>query len=123
MLALPLIVFLLSTFIAPIALLLARSVQNREVPDSMPAFARALDSWDGRGVPDERRKNGGQIQRRRHRAADLAERLELTHPALELLEQARIFDGDDGLIRKRFNQGDLALAGGQLSAGGVPPPT
>ncbi|MFB9125141.1 ABC transporter permease [Paraburkholderia dipogonis] len=54
LLALPLIVFLLSTFIAPIALLLARSVQNHEVPDSMPALTRALDSWDGRGVPDER---------------------------------------------------------------------
>src|SRR5579862_9166325 len=53
LLALPLIVFLLSTFIAPIALLLARSVQNREVPDSMPALSRALDAWDGRGVPDE----------------------------------------------------------------------
>ncbi|WP_087668659.1 ABC transporter permease [Caballeronia humi] len=54
LLALPLIVFLLSTFIAPIALLLARSVQNREVPESMPALTRALDAWDGRGVPDER---------------------------------------------------------------------
>jgi putative spermidine/putrescine transport system permease protein len=54
LLALPLIVFLLSTFIAPIALLLARSVQNHEVPDSMPALTRALDEWDGRGVPDER---------------------------------------------------------------------
>ena len=53
LLALPLIVFLVSTFIAPIALLLARSVQNREVPDSMPALTRALDAWDGRGVPDE----------------------------------------------------------------------
>jgi putative spermidine/putrescine transport system permease protein len=53
LLALPLIVFLLSTFIAPIALLLARSVENREVPDSMPALSRALDAWDGRGVPDE----------------------------------------------------------------------
>ncbi|MDR5740494.1 MULTISPECIES: ABC transporter permease [unclassified Caballeronia] len=54
LLALPLIVFLLSTFIAPIALLLARSVQNHEVPDSMPALARALDAWDGQGIPDER---------------------------------------------------------------------
>ncbi|CAD6550586.1 ABC transporter permease [Paraburkholderia sabiae] len=53
LLALPLIVFLLSTFIAPIALLLARSVQNHEVPDSMPALTRALDAWDGRGIPDE----------------------------------------------------------------------
>src|SRR5690349_7065221 len=53
LLALPLIVFLLSTFIAPIAMLLARSVENKEVPDSMPALTRALDAWDGRGVPDE----------------------------------------------------------------------
>ncbi|WP_144140390.1 ABC transporter permease [Paraburkholderia sp. BCC1884] len=53
LLALPLLVFLLSTFIAPIALLLARSVENHEVPDSMPALTRALDAWDGRGVPDE----------------------------------------------------------------------
>ncbi|WP_250455919.1 ABC transporter permease [Caballeronia sp. ATUFL_M2_KS44] len=54
LLALPLIVFLLSTFIAPIALLLARSVQNHEVPDGMPALARALDAWDGQGVPGEK---------------------------------------------------------------------
>ncbi|WP_345817615.1 ABC transporter permease (plasmid) [Paraburkholderia sp. PREW-6R] len=54
LLALPLIVFLVSTFIAPIAMLLARSVQNREVADSMPAFAQALNAWDGQGVPGER---------------------------------------------------------------------
>ncbi|WP_027214786.1 ABC transporter permease [Burkholderia sp. WSM2232] len=53
-LALPLILFLLSTFVAPIAMLLARSVQNHEVPDSMPALTQALNAWDGRGVPDER---------------------------------------------------------------------
>ena len=53
MLALPLIVFLLSTFIAPNALLLARSVENKEVPGSMPTLTRALNAWDGRGVPDE----------------------------------------------------------------------
>lgn len=53
LLALPLILFLLSTFIAPIALLLARSVQNHEVPDNMPALTRALDAWNGHGVPDE----------------------------------------------------------------------
>lgn len=53
LLALPLIVFLVSTFIAPIALLLARSVQNHEMSNGMPALTRALDAWDGRGVPDE----------------------------------------------------------------------
>jgi putative spermidine/putrescine transport system permease protein len=53
LLAVPLIVFLLTTFLAPIALLLARSVQNHEVSDSMPQLARALNAWDGNGVPDE----------------------------------------------------------------------
>jgi len=53
LLALPLIVFLVSTFIAPIALLLARSVQNHEMSNGMPTLTRALDAWDGRGVPDE----------------------------------------------------------------------
>jgi putative spermidine/putrescine transport system permease protein len=53
LLALPLIVFLLSTFIAPIAMLLARSVQNHEVSDGMPRLARALSAWDGDGVPGE----------------------------------------------------------------------
>lgn len=52
-LALPLIVFLLSTFIAPIALLLARSVQNHEISDGMPQLAQALVAWDGSGVPGE----------------------------------------------------------------------
>jgi putative spermidine/putrescine transport system permease protein len=53
LLALPLIVFLVSTFIAPIAMLLARSVQNREVADSMPALTQALNAWDGQGIPGE----------------------------------------------------------------------
>ncbi|MEX3763499.1 ABC transporter permease [Paraburkholderia phenoliruptrix] len=53
LLALPLIVFLLSTFIAPIAMLLARSVQNHEVADSMPALTQALNAWDGRDIPGE----------------------------------------------------------------------
>ncbi|MCI3207801.1 MULTISPECIES: ABC transporter permease [Pandoraea] len=53
LLALPLIVFLLSTFIAPIAMLLARSVQNHEVTEGMPQLARALNAWDGHDVPGE----------------------------------------------------------------------
>ncbi len=53
LLALPLLVFLLATFIAPIAILLARSVRNPEVPGAMPELARVLRQWDSRGVPDE----------------------------------------------------------------------
>ncbi|MDQ7981255.1 ABC transporter permease [Paraburkholderia sp. SARCC-3016] len=53
LLALPLLVFLLATFVAPIASLLARSVQNPEVRDSMPQLTAALHAWDGNGVPGE----------------------------------------------------------------------
>ncbi|WP_114812444.1 ABC transporter permease [Paraburkholderia kururiensis] len=53
LLALPLIVFLLSTFIAPILLLLSRSVQNHELAEGMPGLTHALNAWDGNGVPDE----------------------------------------------------------------------
>jgi putative spermidine/putrescine transport system permease protein len=53
-LALPLLLFLLATFIAPIAILLSRSVDNREMPYSMPALSRALDAWNGADLPDER---------------------------------------------------------------------
>jgi putative spermidine/putrescine transport system permease protein len=52
-LALPLLVFLLATFVAPIAILLARSVQNPEVRSAMPALTRALAAWNGAEVPDE----------------------------------------------------------------------
>jgi putative spermidine/putrescine transport system permease protein len=54
LLALPLLLFLLATFIAPIAILLSRSVANRELPGSMPALSRALDAWNGEDLPDER---------------------------------------------------------------------
>ncbi|MBR8190403.1 ABC transporter permease [Burkholderia vietnamiensis] len=53
LLTLPLLVFLLATFIAPIASLLARSVRNPELSDAMPAFAQTLRQWDGGGLPGE----------------------------------------------------------------------
>jgi putative spermidine/putrescine transport system permease protein len=54
LLALPLLLFLLATFIAPIAILLSRSVENREVPGNLPALSHALNAWNGEGLPDER---------------------------------------------------------------------
>lgn len=52
-LILPLLVFLLLTFIVPIAALLWRSVENPEVVSSLPQTVEAISSWDGRGLPDE----------------------------------------------------------------------
>ncbi|KXU85480.1 ABC transporter permease [Paraburkholderia monticola] len=53
LLAVPLLVFLLATFVGPIASLLSRSVQNPEVRHGMPQLTAALASWNGAGVPDE----------------------------------------------------------------------
>lgn len=52
-LAVPLLAFLLITFIAPIAMLLMRGVQNPELSRAMPALGASIGAWDGTGVPDE----------------------------------------------------------------------
>ena len=52
-LILPLLVFLLLTFVVPIAALLWRSVDNPEVVETLPQTASAIADWDGRGLPDE----------------------------------------------------------------------
>ena len=49
----PLLLFVLITFIAPIADMLFRSVENQIVSNTMPRTARLLADWDGQGVPDE----------------------------------------------------------------------
>ncbi len=53
LLALPLLVFLLVTFVAPIASLLGRSVRNPEVRVGMPQLSAVLAEWNGAGVPGE----------------------------------------------------------------------
>ncbi len=52
-LILPLLVFLLLTFVLPIASLLWRSVDNPEVVSSLPRTVQAIADWDGRGLPDD----------------------------------------------------------------------
>jgi putative spermidine/putrescine transport system permease protein len=49
----PLFVFLLVVFIAPIAILLTRSVDNREVPAVLGKTAAAIAGWDGKELPPE----------------------------------------------------------------------
>lgn len=49
----PLFVFLLVGFVGPIAALLARGVQDTEVPRVLPRVTAALAEWDGRGLPDD----------------------------------------------------------------------
>lgn len=49
----PLLAFLGLFFLAPIGMMLTRSVGNPEIADAMPYSAAALGDWDGQGVPDE----------------------------------------------------------------------
>jgi putative spermidine/putrescine transport system permease protein len=50
-LTLPLLVFLLLTFLTPIAALLQRAVENPEVAASLPRTVQALDDWDRETIP------------------------------------------------------------------------
>ncbi len=52
-LVLPLLLFLLFTFLGPIAGMLWRSVEDWEVPQVLPHTVAALADWDGRDLPDE----------------------------------------------------------------------
>ena len=52
-LILPLVLFLVFTFLVPIVALLNRSVDNPDVIGSMPRTVTAIEAWDGRGLPAE----------------------------------------------------------------------
>jgi putative spermidine/putrescine transport system permease protein len=53
-LVLPLLVFLLFTFAGPIAGMLWRAVDDREVRQVLPQTVAALANWDGKDLPDEK---------------------------------------------------------------------
>jgi putative spermidine/putrescine transport system permease protein len=52
-LVMPLLVFLVLTFVVPIALLLWRSVDNPEVVRALPGTVTAIAQWDGKSLPPE----------------------------------------------------------------------
>ena len=80
-LILPLLVFLLLTFVLPIASLLWRSVDNPEVVGSLPRTVEAIAAWDARGLPDEpvyRALSEDLIEARRNQSlGDLSKRLNM----------------------------------------------
>ena len=49
----PLVLFLLLTFVWPIAALLKRSVDNPEIITAFPATSQLLRHWDGKVLPDD----------------------------------------------------------------------
>lgn len=50
-LTLPLLVFLLATFLIPIAALLKRAIENPEVANALPRTVVSLDGWDRKDTP------------------------------------------------------------------------
>jgi putative spermidine/putrescine transport system permease protein len=52
-LVMPFFLFLLTTFITPILLLLYRAVENPELIEVMPRTVEAIQHWDGTNIPDE----------------------------------------------------------------------
>ncbi len=52
-LVMPLFLFLLTTFITPILLLLYRAVENPELLEVLPRTVEAIQHWDGADIPEE----------------------------------------------------------------------
>ncbi|MCY3809258.1 MAG: ABC transporter permease [Gemmatimonadetes bacterium] len=52
-LALPLLLFIVVTFVAPLAAMLVRSIHDPAVVDALPETISALEGWDGQGLPPE----------------------------------------------------------------------
>ena len=52
-LTLPLLVFLMLTFLVPIAALLKRAIENPEVANTLPRTASALERWNRRDAPPD----------------------------------------------------------------------
>ncbi len=49
----PLLLLMLVFYFVPIGIMLYKSVDNSQMREILPRTARAIVSWDGRGVPDE----------------------------------------------------------------------
>jgi putative spermidine/putrescine transport system permease protein len=49
----PLFLFIVLTFVTPIAMMLTRSIQSTEILETLPNTLGALKGWDGQSVPDE----------------------------------------------------------------------
>ena len=53
MLVVPLLIFILATFIFPIGDMLYRSVENKRLMNMFPETTLLLEQWDEQGIPDE----------------------------------------------------------------------
>jgi putative spermidine/putrescine transport system permease protein len=53
LLVVPLLLFVIVSFIIPIGMLVFQSVDNREILDGLPRTVAAIAAWDGQSLPDE----------------------------------------------------------------------
>ena len=100
--------------------LVAHAVGGAE-PELLPQLAEHIDcAGVGHGelhrLGDDRRQHRLEVERRVDRVADLAERLQLRYrarelvgPGAQLAEQARVLDGDDGLVGEGPQRRELLL--------------
>jgi len=85
----PMLVFLLLTFLLPIAALLAKSVQNPEVIATLPRTVAQIATWDGAGLPAESLYRALALDladaRKNQTLGDLAKRLNMELPGYRSL--------------------------------------
>jgi putative spermidine/putrescine transport system permease protein len=110
-LALPLLVFLLVAFVAPILYLLVTAVANPETRSVLPRTLVALQDWDGKSVPDEpvyaALAGDLKVARDNSTAALLGKRLnyEISGMRSRVLAAARMVEKSDaGPYREKFIQ-------------------
>ena len=108
-LALPLLVFLLVAFVAPILYLLVTAVANPETRSVLPRTLVALQDWDGKSVPDEpvyaALAGDLKVARDNSTAALLGKRLnyEISGMRSRVLAAARMVEKSDaGPYREKF---------------------
>jgi putative spermidine/putrescine transport system permease protein len=97
----PLFVFLLLVFVVPIAILLTRAVDNREVAAVLPRTALAMKGWQGSGEPTPAQVEALVADLRaspREAVAEVAKRLNYYQSGLRsmMLKTAREVNRDDG---------------------------
>jgi putative spermidine/putrescine transport system permease protein len=97
----PLFVFLLLVFVVPIAILLTRAVDNREVAAVLPKTAIAMKDWQGAGAPSPALADAFVADLRaspRETVAEVAKRLNYYQSGLRsmVLKTAREVNREDG---------------------------
>ncbi len=94
----PLLLFLLATFVLPIALLLVRAVDNREVGQILPQTVQELASWDMAGLPSDSAFEALAADLKastRDRVAELSRRLNYYSPGFRTLLNRTIRNLDE----------------------------